>query len=577
MKAGYLLVHRCHLIAFTATVLLLSSGCGVVGEVGDGAQGAALVTDMVDVPDEVLRASSSGYQTFANGAPTVLYLNFDGATITKSNKSDASTNTSFIGGGTVPSFPGTQADRQQVISFVKQLYARYNIQIVTSRPAAGDYDMALFGGTPADLNLNVPSNVAGVAPMDCDNKMKRDIAFIFAGSIKAILGSSSKFAQRVAETGAHEAGHTYGLPHSGVGCDLMSYSQCATLKTFLDQTMPMQSDSYGKCGMTQMNSHSILIGALGAVTSAPPTDTTAPKVTITSPQGGATVSAALTVKASISDDTGVAKGQLLVDGKVVASRNGAPFDFAVNLAAGSHTLKVLGHDAAGNKGEASVNVTVQGTTPTPGDKTPPAVTITSPAAGAVVGQQVTVKATVTDASGVSKVELRADGKLVKSLTAGPWSFDINLAAGAHLLQVGAQDAAGNTGSASVSVTVDASKPSTPPTPPTPPSPGTFGASCSSANDCQSGLCAEDPDLGGRYCTQTCAENSACPDDAGCFPTNSANVSVCGPPQLNRNALDGDEILLGSCSVGAGGSARVGVTPALLLLLLALHLRLRRRS
>jgi len=576
-------MRRAPALAGVLTLCTILVGCGEAGPtvVPDPE------SDMVDIPGAVLLASAGGQRRTFGTTTTVLYVNFDGAQITKSSTSDATTNSSFIGGGTVPPFDGDQATRDQVVALVTQLYDAYNIQIVTSRPASGDYDMALVGGTPADLGLTYSSNVAGVAPMDCDDKLPRDIAFIFSDSIKA-LTSASKYAQRVAETTAHESGHTYGLPHSDVGCDLMSYSSCAELKTFLDQTMPMQSDSYGKCGLTTMNSHQLLLGTLGPASTqppAPPADTEAPKVAITSPAAGAKVGTSVTVKASISDDTAVTKATLLADGQAVKTLTSAPWELTASLAAGPHTLVVEALDAAGNKGSASVAVTVEAAQPTPppgggtepppstGDTQAPKVTIVSPAEGASVATTLTVQATIVDDTAVARADLLVDGQLSASRTAAPFDFQVTLTVGKHTLRVEALDAAGNKGSGAVTVNVDPGLPVLPgPTAPTPPTPGAFGASCESSADCHSGLCAEDPEVVGKYCTETCdPAANMCPDRAGCYPSTSS-VSVCGRPTGAPLEADGEQ-LIGGCSVGRGAD---GDAMMLLLVLVALPLAARQR-
>jgi len=346
-------------------------------------------TDMVEVPPEVLANSGRGRTPYALGTPTILYLHFDGLTITKTSGSDAAANKSFIGGGAVPAFVGDQATRDQVVALVKQVYADFNIQVVTTRPTSGNYDMAVIGGKPSHLGLSYPAGVVGVAPMDCGNQMPRDIAFIFSDSLKAIVSASS-YAQRVAETAAHEAAHTYGLPHSDDGCDLMSYKTCTKLKTFLDQSMAMQSDSYGQCGMTSMNSRQLLLAELGAAstqptptpTPTPPADTQAPTVSITSPAAGAKVAGSVTVKATVSDDKGATRVELLVDGTLATSRTAAPWELTASLADGPHTLTVQAFDAAGNRGQASVTVTAATATPPaapPASTSPTTPPVTPPA------------------------------------------------------------------------------------------------------------------------------------------------------------------------------------------------------
>ncbi len=108
-----------------------------------------------------------------------------------------------------------------------------------------------------------------------------------------------------------------------------------------------------------------------------------------------------------------------------------------------------------------------GTVPaTPVDGTPPAVTITAPGNGATVSGLVTFSATATDNAGVSSVQFAVDGAAVGvSLTAPPFSTTVNsslMSNGSHVLSATARDTAGNTGSASVSVTVANAIPDTTP-------------------------------------------------------------------------------------------------------------------
>lgn len=295
---------------------------------------------------------------------TVLFVNFDGATISKaSNMSDAETGQSFIGGGTIPPFAGDAAARAGVIGYLKALYAAYDLTIVTARPASGDYDMAVVGGWPASIGLG--AGPAGVAPLDCGNVLRRDISFTFSEVIRSSLGSSASstlFLQHVAKTIAHETGHTYGLPHSADGCDLMSYSQCAQPKAFLDKEMALQADSQGPkgCNLGSMNSHKLLLQALGPAPAppAPPADVKPPVVSIESPAPAAAVASPFALTASLVDDHGVVKAELREGTALLGSRTGAPYTFQVALSEGPHTLTVVGYDAAGNAGSATLSITI---------------------------------------------------------------------------------------------------------------------------------------------------------------------------------------------------------------------------
>jgi Bacterial Ig domain/Immunoglobulin domain len=97
------------------------------------------------------------------------------------------------------------------------------------------------------------------------------------------------------------------------------------------------------------------------------TDTTPPTVSITSPTGGATVSAIVTVAANATDNVGVTAVQFLLDGaNLGAALTTPPYTFAwdtTTAANGSHTLLAKASDAAGNVGTSiGVSVTVSNST-----------------------------------------------------------------------------------------------------------------------------------------------------------------------------------------------------------------------
>ena len=82
-------------------------------------------------------------------------------------------------------------------------------------------------------------------------------------------------------------------------------------------------------------------------------DTIAPTVEITSPADGTTVGRYVEVYVEASDDVGVARVELYVDGKLYSSSSSSAPVFNWNtrkLARGRHTLRAQAYDAAGNKG-----------------------------------------------------------------------------------------------------------------------------------------------------------------------------------------------------------------------------------
>lgn len=105
---------------------------------------------------------------------------------------------------------------------------------------------------------------------------------------------------------------------------------------------------------------------LAAVNAEPPaTDVNAPSVTISSPTTGTTVSATVTVQATVFDDVGVTSVEFYRDGTKVATDASSPYSFAWDSKAsanGGHILQALARDAAGNwSSSAMVSVTVSNT------------------------------------------------------------------------------------------------------------------------------------------------------------------------------------------------------------------------
>ncbi|PWU05242.1 MAG: alkaline serine protease [Terriglobia bacterium] len=185
-------------------------------------------------------------------------------------------------------------------------------------------------------------------------------------------------------------------------------------------------------------------------------DTTPPAVTISSPAPNATVSGIVTVSGVATDNAGVTKVELWIDGAVSSTGTSPAFSFSWNSAGvpnGSHTLTVKAYDAAGNMGQASENVTVSNIVPP--DTQPPSVAITNPADAAQVNGNVKITVSATDNVGVTQVSIYIDGILQYTSGSAPCTYNWNTkkaAGGQHLITAKAWDAAGNFGTAT-SVTV----------------------------------------------------------------------------------------------------------------------------
>jgi hypothetical protein len=141
----------------------------------------------------------------------------------------------------------------------------------------------------------------------------------------------------------------------------------------------------------------------------------------------------------------------------------ATITFTAKTATSSSALQLTGNVAYQgtylNPGTSGATVTVNDTTPPPtnGDTTAPVVTITSPANNAApVKNKFTVVANATDDVGVRTMQVVIDGSVVLNSTSSQVSYTWNVAGkkvsqGTHTIMVRATDAAGNTGSSTVTV------------------------------------------------------------------------------------------------------------------------------
>ena len=174
-------------------------------------------------------------------------------------------------------------------------------------------------------------------------------------------------------------------------------------------------------------------------------DSIPPTIKFSTPTGGTIVSGGVTIATTASDNIGVTRVELYINGMLTKSSTVTPVSYiwdTTTLSSGSYTVSTKAYDAAGNMGQSTIQVMVNN------DKTPPVVVITSPAGGATVAGTTTVNVATSDNVGVSKVELYINGQLAGTKTTAPYTFTWNTASqslGTHSLVAYAYDAAGNRG------------------------------------------------------------------------------------------------------------------------------------
>src|SRR5439155_13096691 len=110
-------------------------------------------------------------------------------------------------------------------------------------------------------------------------------------------------------------------------------------------------------------------------------------------------------------------------------------------------IAVVATDAAGNRTTQAVSVTV--------DRTAPALAITAPASGAVLkGPSIVVSGSVSDTASAGVV---VNG-VAASVSGDMFTATVPASDGSYTVQATATDAAGNTASATTSITIDSAAP-----------------------------------------------------------------------------------------------------------------------
>ena len=177
-------------------------------------------------------------------------------------------------------------------------------------------------------------------------------------------------------------------------------------------------------------------------------DTTPPQIQVQAPEEGKlTRERSIQVRGTVVDSSAVT---LTLNGTAVALAADRSFVVDAPLAAeGSNALALVAVDAAGNRGEAARSVVR--------DTTPPVVTLEAPAPGTITRQTATeVRGRVQDASPVT---LRINGAEVAVAADGGFTTTTALGVeGDNAIQAEATDAAGNSGSAGVTVLRDTEAP-----------------------------------------------------------------------------------------------------------------------
>ncbi|TXT57894.1 MAG: hypothetical protein BAJATHORv1_10602 [Candidatus Thorarchaeota archaeon] len=177
-------------------------------------------------------------------------------------------------------------------------------------------------------------------------------------------------------------------------------------------------------------------------------DDSLPVVTISQPTDGATVKDVVEIIFSAEDDKGVDSYCIKIDGISVSAETHYLWD-TETYEDGYHTILCEAIDTSGNLGSSSISVVVDNSYI---DTTPPEVEILSPVDGATVSGNANIDFSATDDVGVTSYRILIDGIEVSTDSSFTWDTT-SYTDGDHIITCEAADAAGNVGSAEITVQV----------------------------------------------------------------------------------------------------------------------------
>jgi hypothetical protein len=260
------------------------------------------------------------------------------------------------------------------------------------------------------------------------------------------------------------SGTSFSSPLTAGVVALMMAANPSISPSQVESTLKSTAVDLGTAGYDQYHGYG-RVNAASAVQAAAQTrvsDTQPPTAAISSPGGGSKVQGLVPVNVSASDNVGVSRVELLVNGALLATDTTSPYGFSwdtTKLADGNANLVARAFDAAGNStSSTSVGVTianaVAAATPV-ADTTPPTVTISNPPNGSRVNGFVTVNVSSADNTGVASLSLSIDGSVKFTGNVASTSYKWNTKStkvGSHTISAVATDRAGNRTTQTIQVT-----------------------------------------------------------------------------------------------------------------------------
>jgi hypothetical protein len=203
----------------------------------------------------------------ALAAPHLVYLVFDGLSVTTGSSDDPAGNVSqnLPAPFTAPPFFSDESNRVEKLALIadgaRTILAAYNIEVVTERPATGDYDMIVLGGQSEDAGLQ-PGRLDDI-PFGCNEvfALPKNISFIFEIGLPQT--------KRYASTIATSVGIINGIPITNLDGDCLCHpGDCKlidALCTMGGPGTPVNTNAWGVCSdITEVDVHARFLATFGA-------------------------------------------------------------------------------------------------------------------------------------------------------------------------------------------------------------------------------------------------------------------------------------------------------------------------